>query len=245
MKTALLKILIFLTVLLPLSSRAETVLSLGFEDRERDAKHGHQKGFESFVINAEGSKTNVQINPTVRQFGKITVTLSDTLGLGYDDRHRKDLSQTPHQKLWHDVIFPSGKKASNGLKLKIDGLSPKEIYRCSIWSFDPGSPGRRVSDWFANDELVKEGYEFDGSEVPASEEEYRFEFDASADANGQLVIEGRRSSSSKNVSGRSDLGVFLNAMRIEKRDRKKEAATTGGAKKENSFFSRRKDQLHR
>lgn len=198
---------------------AEPLLSLDFDDREHPEPAAPQKGFKRFVINSEGSKTNIQTNATVRQFGEITVTLSDTLGTGYDDRHRNNISTTPEQTLLYDVIFPSGKIAGNALQLKIEGLSPQQIHHCTIWSYDLGSPGRRVSDWFANGELVKEQYEFDGNNIPASENEYRFEFDAFANQQGQLIIEGRRNSSSKNLSGRSDLGVFLNAVQIAKWDR--------------------------
>lgn len=204
-----------------------TVLSLDFNDRSSHDSAIAEEGFKAFVIDAPGLQTNA----TVRTFGKITVTLCDAMRIGYDDRHRR-VAKSPvlseEQRLLEDVVFPRGAALTNSLRLRIEGLNPSESYHCTIWSFDAGSPGTRTSDWFANGKLVKAKYKFNGEVAPKSEQDFRFEFDAIADEDGELVIEGRRNPGSKNAEGKPDLGVFLNALKLVKMETKHESSTGVG-----------------
>ena len=85
---------------------------------------------------------------------------------------------------------------------------PQTAYRANVWSHDSGSPGERVSDWYANGVLVVDDYTFDG-ELPVGDWwEAPMIFLAGTDASGRLVVEGVKASG-------SDLSVFINALGLE------------------------------
>ena len=58
--------------------------------------------------------------------------------------------------------------------------------------------------------MLEDDYTFNGSVHPVANEQYRFIFDAPADAAGQVVLSGRRVPPSNN-----SYGVFLNALRVD------------------------------
>ena len=65
-----------------------SLLALDFNERVTNAATVTQAGFTSFVINSNVSVTTIQTQATVRVFGGITVTVSNTAPFGYDDRLR-------------------------------------------------------------------------------------------------------------------------------------------------------------
>lgn len=196
------------------------VLSIDFNERgldEATTLASTQPGFSSFIINSNTSAIAIQIIPTTRTFGGISITVSNTASLGYDDRPRTtpaDGGAFTEGRLLRDFIFSREVTGTGGLEVTINGLEPNRPYRLTVWSFDSGSAGGRASDWYINGDLLTNGYRFGGQALPTSNEQYRFNLDGSADSNGTLLLSGHRSSSSTNVSGANDLGVFLNALQI-------------------------------
>ena len=191
---------------------ATPLLAIDIGDRQNTGETT-QAGFTAFLINSNVSASAIQTQATTRVIGNITVTLSNTAPYGYDDRHRT----TPVNKeafteslLLRDFVFSTDSTGNGGLDLTVAGLAPGRTHRFTVWSFDTGSTGNRVADWHANGVQVADDYTFNGSVHPVANEQYRFIFDAPADAAGQVVLSGRR------VPPSSDsYGVFLNALRVD------------------------------
>ncbi len=187
------------------------VLALDFN--ERGTTPVTQPGFSSFVINSNLSATTIQTNPTVRTYGPITLTFSNTAPLGYDDRVRTTPVNSggfTTSALLRDHIMSRELTSTGGLDLTFTGLVPDQTYGVSIWSFDTGSTGKRVSNWYANGALVKSNYSFNGSVLPTSDADYQFSFQAKSTPAGALVVSGRRSLSSQANSP----AVQMNAIRL-------------------------------
>jgi hypothetical protein len=187
-----------------------TLLALDFNERGVSEPVNTEPGFESFVINSNVSATAIQIPPTTRHFNGISVTVSNTAPFGYDDRNRGTPANSgafTETLLLRDFIF-SQDSGTGGLDVTVAGLAPGGMYRFTVWSYDNGSSGNRVSDWFANGVTVTNNYSFGGQNLPTSNEQYRFTFETIADGAGQVLLSGRRDAS--NIS----FGVFLNALRI-------------------------------
>ena len=192
-----------------------SILSLDVADRSQDAAPVTQAGFQPLVINSNitATATNIiliQTQATTRVYGGFSVTVSNSGSFGFDDR----LRTTPanggsftESLLLRDVIFSTSTDTS-GFDVHLAGLAPNTAHRLTVWSFDSGSTGNRISDWFANGILVTNNYTFNGASAPASNDQYRFGFDSTADANGAIVVSGRRDAAS------SGLGVFLNALQV-------------------------------
>ena len=100
------------------------------------------------------------------------------------------------------------------MDLHITGLVANQLYEFSIWSFDSGSAGTRVSDWFANGVLVTNNYTFNGAVSPTTDAQYRFSFTASANASGAAFISGRRDPTSVDGGNVASFGVYLNALQV-------------------------------
>ncbi|MBN2505905.1 MAG: lamin tail domain-containing protein [Verrucomicrobia bacterium] len=193
------------------------VLRVDFNERGNSASTT-QTGFSAFEINTAGGSTTIQTNPTVRTLNGITLTLSHTAPEGYDDRLRSTPSNSgsfTESLLLRDFVFSRSQTSNGGLDLGLAGLLAGQPYRITLWSFDTGSPGSRVSDWFANGIPVRTDYTFGGQNLPLSNDDYRFTFTATADASGRLLISGRRDSSSVDSRGEASFGVFLNALQVE------------------------------
>jgi hypothetical protein len=193
---------------------ATTNLLLAFDVNERavDAPSTTQAGFVSFVINSNVSSTAIQTQATTRVFGAITVTVSNTAPLGYDDRLRStpvNSGAFTDSLLLRDFIFSRDDTGNGGLDIAFSGLAANRSYHLTVWSFDSGSTGNRVSDWTANGVPVVSGYTFNGSTLPTSNSQCRFSFDVNADPTGKILLSGRRNAAS------SSFGVFLNALEID------------------------------
>ncbi len=197
----------------------QTVLKLDFNDRSGNPTADTFPGFTSFLINSNLSDATAQTNPTVRIYGPITVSLSGTgLNPGYNDRQRAEPTNNgafTESLLLRDFIVANTQVDNGGLNVAISGLASNQLYAVTIWSFDIVGIGRRVSDWFANGQLMVDNYTFDGRVLPVSNESYRFTFYARSDAVGQLLIAGRRDSTSVGSGGTPDFGVYLNALQLE------------------------------
>lgn len=195
---------------------SEMVFQIDFNDRS--ATTNTQPGFDAFVVN--GSAEN-QTAPVTHTYNGVDVTLSDaTGGLGYEDRVRPsptDVGEFSESSLLQDFILSkdaSGAAAADsGIDVLIEDLDPGETYTLTVWSFDAYSTASapRVSDWTANGVTV-EDYSFDGSAAPTSNDMYRFGMVVTADAQGEILLQGRRDAVN------NDYGVFLDALRLETGD---------------------------
>lgn len=187
------------------------LLSIDFDDRENPA-NTTQPGFSSFVIGSTGGAGVTQTGSIARSIGAYGVSLTNTGADPYDDRYRAsptDGADLTTQRLLRDFVFSRDQTGTSGLDVTITNLTPNQACRVTVWSFDSGSSdGNHISDWFANGQLVKDNYSFNGITLPTTDATARFSFDSSADSTGKLVIGGRRDASSKTF------GVFLNALQI-------------------------------
>ena len=210
--TALLSL--FLLLEMAPKSVAQPVLSVDINERGNDPLTNTYAGFESFLISSNGSSTLIQTNPTVRTFGSMTVTISGAgSDPGYDDRQRGQPvngAAVTQALLLRDFIF-SRDTNSGGIDVTIDGLVASQVYKVTIWSYDNGSTGNRISDWSANGILQRDNYTFNGSNLPTNDFHYQFNFKVAASPTGQLLVQGRRDA----TSAGGTFGVFLNAFQIE------------------------------
>jgi hypothetical protein len=175
-------------------------------------------GFSSFLMDPTPA---VQTGDTTRAFGPLNVTVQNVgpTTTGYDDRLRgtpANVGLFTQSDLLRDFIF-SRQLANLGLNLRVTGLVPFGIYDGSIWSFDSGSTGVRVSDWFANGATIRNNYTFGGQIPPVTNEDYRISFSVMASETGEVTLKGRRDVLSVNaaVPPLSDFGVFVNALELE------------------------------
>jgi len=213
----------FLSVLLGAvfihQSASAAVLSLDFD--ELDAVGGATltaAGFQSFTIDTANA---VVTPPVVRTYGPITVTLApNNAAFGFDDRQRAtplNSGALTTENIFRDFVFSraTGAGITDGLDVTIAGLAANTPFMFTIWSFDSGSAGNRVSDWFANGTEVVTDYAFNGSVLPVDDLQYQFTITASTNATGQIVIGGRRKAASVDAAGAASFGVFLNALQID------------------------------
>ena len=199
------------------SATTITLLALDFNERGVDPALATQPGFTPFLINSNISSLTIQTQATTRVFGEISVTVSNTSPFGYDDRIRPTPANSgafTESLLLRDFIFSLTRTNEGGLDVTIEGLSPNQLHRLTLWSFDVGSTGNRVSDWSANGVVVTNSYAFNGSAPVTANEQYQFTFETTADSAGRIWIAGRRNPASVGAGGAPEFGVFLNALRL-------------------------------
>ncbi len=198
-------------------STGAVLLSVDFNERVTNEPAFTLAGFQSFVLNSNVSVTAIQTQATTRVFGALTVTVSNTAPLGYDDRHRLtplNSGTFTDSLLLRDFIFSREATSTGGLDVAVSGLASNAPFQITVWAFDSSSSGGRCANWFANGLLVKDKHRFNGSTAPASNNDYKFTFSATSDALGRVLLSGRRDPTSTNTAGVADLGVFLNAFQI-------------------------------
>jgi hypothetical protein len=174
---------------------ASPLLAFDVNERGVDPAANSQPGFVSFVINSNISSTTIQTQATTRVFGGLTVTISNTAPFGYDDRLRStpiNSGAFTDSLLFRDFIFSRDDTGTGGLDTTIAGLVAGRSYRLTLWSFDSGSQGNRVSDWTANGAVVTNGYIFNDSTLPTSNQQYKFTFDTVSDGSGRILLSGIR-----------------------------------------------------
>jgi hypothetical protein len=175
-----------------------------------DSPANTEVGFGSFSLPAVGVP-----GPFTRSFGGADVTVTG-IGTALDSRKRA----TPvnggaftEERLMQDFVFAVHTTSPHGLDVALEFLEPNMPYRLGVWSFDSGSPNARVSDWTANGASVNSGYSFAGGTLPVDNSINRFNFDTTSDADGKILIQGRRNASGSTTAP----NVFLNALKVEKR----------------------------
>lgn len=190
------------------------VLRLDFNDRDSNTVALTAPGFETFLIGNAGGNGAIQTGAVTRTFGTRFVTLSNSApGVGYDDRARAtplNSGALTTDTLYKDFVFSRELSGTSGLDLYVGGLTAETLYELTLWSFDSGSPGARVSDWWANGVLFTNNYSFNGSTLPTSDNDDRLVFRATADGSGGLLVSGRRDTS----SAANAPAVFVNALQV-------------------------------
>lgn len=173
-----------------------------------DVATNTESGFSSFSIPEYGA------GPFTHSYGGADVTLT-AIGTTMESRKRATPTNSgsfTEERLFQDFIFTRDATVAQGLDVAVEFLETNTPYRLGIWSFDTlSTTPYRVSDWTANGVSVTNGYSFSGTNAPANNNTYRFNFDAFSDANGKILIQGRRSSSAT-----AGLNVFINALKVEK-----------------------------
>jgi len=164
--------------------------------------------------NTEVGFDTMALNSNPRTFNGITVQLSALSGGVLDSRDRTTPTQSGSltlDQIYDDFIFVIGQTNGNGARIQITGLIPDQNYQLKMWSFDSMSLGARMSDWTETASgaarVITNGYTFDGSVLPTSDDQYTFGGLVTASAGGALSIEGRR-------SGGTSHGVFMNALQL-------------------------------
>jgi hypothetical protein len=181
-----------------------------------------EPGFTPFVITSAASGAIAPATVNSLTIGAQTVSIigTGTGTTGYDDRKRATPAASgafTQSALLQDFIFAGYNATTNvnaGLDITVTGLEPNKTYAVTIWSFDSGSAGTRVSDWVANGDLKVSNYTFNGSTAPTTNERYQMNFLSMSDGAGQILISARRDTTSVNASNAAESGVFFNALRV-------------------------------
>jgi hypothetical protein len=182
------------------------ILSLDFNDDDTSGEAGAantETGFSSMVLsNNPGS------------FGSIGVQITALDGGVLDDRDRPapiQSGQLTLDQIYDDFIFVIGTTNGNGARVQISGLTANTDYQLTVWSYDNGSTGSRVSDWIETASgparIITNGYTFNGSTLPLLDTDNTFGGVVTSSLGGALTIEGRR-------NGGTSHGVFLNALQL-------------------------------
>ena len=169
---------------------------------------------ESGAANTETGFNTMTLSANPSTFNGITVQLSAFSGGVLDDRDRAVPTQTATltlDQIYDDFIFVVGTTNGNGGRIQITGLTPNTNYQLTVWSYDNGSTGARVSDWVETasgvTRVITNGYTFDGSVIPTRDTDDTFGGMLTSSATGALTIEGRR-------NGGTSHGVFLNGLQL-------------------------------
>ena len=167
-----------------------------------------QPGFEALSLDFNGAAFNQAVQVTLSPIGAINLS----------DRQRSAapmvLNSPPaltEAQIYNDFVFASSAADGTGMNILISRLAPDTRFGLTIWSFDPQSPGGRISDWTATTSgssiPIVTGYTFNGSVLPTADYDYTFGAVLTSSSTGELQIQGVR-------HGGSSYGVFVNALQL-------------------------------
>jgi hypothetical protein len=176
-----------------------------------DVPANTQPGFLSFTLDTASTP-----GPVTRVYGGAEVTLATVGGINMQSRKRalpiNDLVFTD-ERLLQDFIFAADTTLDQGMDVTLNYLDPNAAYEITLWSYDNVSTGNRISDWSANGVAITNGYSFNGATLPTDNSTYRFTFVAASDAQGKIVVQGRR-----NPSATVANNVFINGLQAIRRE---------------------------
>ncbi len=113
--------------------------------------------------------------------------------------------------VYNDFVFANSTADGTGIRIQIERLATNTTYALTIWSFDPASPGGRVSDWTETASgspiPIQTGYTFDGAFPPTNDFNNVLGGLVTSSASGKLQIEGVR-------HGGTSFAVFLDGLRL-------------------------------
>lgn len=133
----------------------------------------------------------------------ITILFEGTL----DDRRRTNPSGIGDEQILRDFIFGN----SSDVQIRMSGLAANTAYNIIMYSYDSGSVNTRHAVWTANTLPLFET-RFDGSVLPSTAEDCKYNGEAVSDANGELILKGVRGSSQ--ASDQTHY-CFINALILE------------------------------
>jgi len=165
-----------------------------------------EPSFSSFALPAATG-----LGPFTRVFGGAEVTLTGVGGISMQSRKRllpTNFMSFTEERLLQDFVFAPDTTAGQGMDIAIDFLEPNQTYALTIWSFDNAN-NSRFSDWSANGVTLTNGYTFTGSSNPVDNLSSQFTFPVIADAQGTVLVQGRRG-----ASAAANNNVFLNALHV-------------------------------
>jgi hypothetical protein len=176
---------------------------------------GDSDGGEAGPDDTEEGWTNFYLTNNGTEISGVTVSVLPIGGISLQERDRTAPVDMPPSltidQLYDDFIFASSQTDDTGLELRLQGLVPHQEYEVTIWSYDNGSIGERVSRWQETSGSVpveiESTYQFDGRIPPTSNLDHTMSASLTASATGELRIEGRR-------NGGTSFGVFLNAIQL-------------------------------
>jgi Chitobiase/beta-hexosaminidase C-terminal domain/Lamin Tail Domain/CotH kinase protein len=148
----------------------------------------------------------------------ITATVTAVGAVTLDDRDRAALNGGGTEaNMWRAFLFASGSSGSGlGLEISLSGLAPSTAYTLTLWAFDKSSIALRAAVWSANDGAggayqTKGTLSFDGnSAAPATLDDYKLTFIATAGADGTLKLLGVKAGAGTATSH----NVFLNGFEV-------------------------------
>ena len=189
-------------------AHAAVVLSVDVNDAI-DTSSDTAPGFSTYLL-----------SDNTLSVGGFSVDVNPSSGAALDDVHRT----TPATggaltlgALYRDSVFAAGDNTANfyrvGMDTVIGGLTAGKKYTLTVWGYDSGSTGARVSDWsvlgLGGVQWAANNFTFDGATTPASDTANRFTVTAYADATGTLILRGRPGQQSATAS------VYLNGFTVD------------------------------
>ncbi len=204
----MLKFLRLAPVFLSAIAHAAVVISVDVNDAI-DTSEDTAPGFSTYVL-----------SDNTLTIGGYAVDINPSNGAALDDVHRTtpvNAGALTLGALYRDSVFAAGDNTANfyrvGLDTVIGGLTAGKKYTLTVWGYDSGSAGARVSDWsvlgLGGVQWAANNFTFDGATTPSSDTANRFSVTAYADAAGTLILRGRPGQQSATAS------VFLNGFTVD------------------------------
>jgi hypothetical protein len=159
------------------------------------------------------SSMTTAVNPAT--FNGPKVTLSTIGGTSLSDRVRTTSTNSPpdfnQAAIYNDFIFSTSATDGTGMRILIERLAPDTAYGVTLWAFDSGNGGSRISDWTETSSgtpiTVQTGYTFNGSILPAHDYDDTLGALLTSSPTGTLQIEGVK-------NGGAGVSIFVNAVRL-------------------------------
>lgn len=154
-----------------------------------------ESGYTAFTTGTNGTVIN-----------GVKVTFSGTLAA----RRRGDPTGIALEQIMRDFIFGN----NSDVTITLEGLEVNTLYNITMYSFDTSSSGTRNAVWTGNDEPLFSTI-FNGDDIPASAEDYRFDGTVYSDESGAIALKGIKGP--QQASGQTNY-CFINALIVEKGD---------------------------
>ena len=159
------------------------------------------------------SSMTTAVNPAT--FGGPKITLSTIGGTSLSDRVRTTSTNSPpdfnQAAIYNDFIFSTSATDGTGMRILIERLAPNTAYGVTLWAFDSGNGGSRISDWTETSSgspvTVQTGYVFNGSVLPAHDYDDTLGGLLTSSPSGTLQLEGVK-------NGGAGVSIFVNAVRL-------------------------------
>jgi len=168
--------------------------------------------------NAQPGFLEMALSTSGATLGGIRVSVTQVGGITLADRNRTTGAMVVNNpplltqaQIYNDFIFGYNNSIlGSGLSVLIEHLTPNTQFGLTVWSFDPGSGGARISDWTnltAGAEMaIATGYTFDGAVQPTHDYDNTLGALLTSSPDGTLEFEGLKAG--------DNYCVFLNALQL-------------------------------